>query len=55
MKGDFTNSKKMALLYILQILGKYSDADHPLTQEQIIEKLDREYNVVLEPRFAGGS
>lgn len=48
MKGDFTNSKKLALLYILQILGKYSDADHPLTQEQIIEKLDREYNVVLE-------
>lgn len=42
------NSKKLALLYILRILEKYSDIDHPLTQEQIIQKLDRDYNIVLE-------
>lgn len=40
--------KKMALLRILQILTKYTDADHPLTQQAIIEKLDELYNIQLE-------
>ena len=41
-------NKKLALLYILQILQKESDADHPLTQQDLIEKLERDYGIVLE-------
>ena len=31
--------KKLALIRIWQILKEYSDYDHPLTQEDIAEKL----------------
>lgn len=43
-----TESKKLALLRILQILEDYSDADHPMTQGQISEKLLQEYGIELE-------
>ena len=41
-------AKKLALLRILQILHKYSDLKHPLTQEKIACYLDSEYGIVIE-------
>ena len=41
-------AKKLALLRILQILHKYSDHQHPLTQEKIAYYLDSEYGIVIE-------
>lgn len=43
MPGD--SGKKVVILYILQILRRYTDADHPMTQQQIIEKLRSEYGI----------
>lgn len=40
-----TGTKKMLNLMILNILEKYSDADHCLTQKRIIELLDLEYGM----------
>ncbi len=37
------SGKKTIILYILQILQKYTDADHPMTQQQIAEKLRAVY------------
>lgn len=41
-------AKKLALLRVLQILHKYSDLQHPLTQEKIAYYLDSEYGIVIE-------
>ena len=41
-------SKKMALLRIWEILKKYSDYDHPMTQDEIAIHLESEYGIVLE-------
>lgn len=45
---DALEPKKLALLRILQILKKYSDFDHPLTQEEIAAHLERDYGIVIE-------
>ena len=37
--------KKIIILYILQILRKYTDADHTMTQQQIAEKLRSEFGL----------
>ena len=34
------------ILCVLRILEKYTDADHPLTQEQIAEKIAKEFSVL---------
>lgn len=41
-------SKKMAFIRILQILQKYSDCDHPLTQSKIAYYLENDYGIILE-------
>ena len=41
-------NKKLALLYILRILQEDSDADHPLTQSDIADRLEQRYGIVLE-------
>lgn len=41
-------NKKLALLYLLQIVQKESDPDHPLTQQDLIDKLYRDYGILLE-------
>ncbi len=41
-------SKKLALLRVLHVLEYYSDADHPLTQEDIVNHLERDYGIILE-------
>lgn len=45
---DNLEPKKLALIRILQILEKYSDYDHPLTQEDIARHLEKEYGIVIE-------
>ncbi len=42
MKVIGTGSKKVLILQILDIMKKYSDADHPLTQQEIIRYLKEE-------------
>lgn len=37
--------KKIIILYILQILRKYTDSGHTMTQQQIAEKLRTEYDL----------
>ena len=39
------NGKKIIILYILQILRKYTDNTHTMTQQQIMEKLRGEYGL----------
>ena len=45
---DSLEPKKLALLRIWQILQKYSDFNHPLTQDDIAEHLDHDYGIVIE-------
>ena len=45
--------KKLALLRIWQILRKHSDYDHPLTQEDIINYLDKDYGIQMERKAIG--
>lgn len=40
--------KKMLILNILEILRKHTDEDHPLTQRQIIDYLDRDYGMTAD-------
>lgn len=42
------NERKLIILYILQIMEKYSDANHYLTQKDIIEILEKEYGITAE-------
>ena len=44
---------KLALLRILQILEQYSDFDHPLKQQDIIDRLDKDYGIVIERKAVG--
>lgn len=45
---DKFEPKKLALIRIWQILHQYSDYDHPLTQDDIAEYLEKEYGIVIE-------
>ncbi len=46
-------SKKLALLRVLHILEYYSDSDHPLTQEEIVAYLEKDYGIVVERKAVG--
>ena len=46
-------SKKLALLRILQILKDKSDADHPLKQEDIAKRLADDYGIEIERKAIG--
>lgn len=45
--------KKLAIIRILQILYKHSDADHPLTQDEIATYLLNDYGIELERKAIG--
>ena len=45
--------KKLALLRVLQILEKHSDAEHPLKQEDIARCLEDEYGIIIERKAIG--
>ncbi|MBQ2119198.1 MAG: WYL domain-containing transcriptional regulator [Clostridia bacterium] len=50
---DNLEKKKLALLRILQILQKHSDADHPLKQEDIARFLYEQYGITVERKAIG--
>lgn len=52
MKNSFEPTK-LALVRILQILEQYSDFDHPLKQQDIIDYLDRDYGIAIERKAVG--
>jgi predicted DNA-binding transcriptional regulator YafY len=43
----------LALLRILQILQKHSDCDHPMTQDEIVDRLDKDYGILIERKAVG--
>lgn len=45
--------KKLALIRILQILERYTDSAHPMTHDEITNKLDLMYNVTIERKAIG--
>ncbi|WP_026527999.1 helix-turn-helix transcriptional regulator [Butyrivibrio sp. VCD2006] len=45
-----TGNKKMLNMLILEILKKYSDEDHSLTQQEIIKQLNRNYGMECDRR-----
>lgn len=45
---DSMQPKKLLIINILEILKTYSDASHPLTQQEIIELLQRDYGMDCE-------
>lgn len=45
-----TGNKKMLNMLILEILRKYSDENHPLTQQEIIKLLDKNYGMECDRR-----
>lgn len=50
---DNLKPKKLAILFILQILEKYSDESHPLTQEDIARYLSKDYSIEIERKAIG--
>lgn len=44
----FSSNKKLSIIYILEILREYSDENHPLTQSEIISKLNNIYGMQYE-------
>lgn len=45
---SFDSGKKMSILRILNILKQYTDADHPMTQQQIADKLLELYDMPVD-------
>ena len=50
---DSLEPKKLALLRVLQILETYSDCEHPLKQEDILDLLSKDYSIELERKTIG--
>ena len=46
-------NKKLALLRILDILKEESDINHPLKQEDIVQKLSDVYGIDIERKAVG--
>lgn len=45
---DSLEPKKLALIRIWQIFQRYSDYDHPLTQDDVARYLESDYGIVIE-------
>lgn len=48
-----SETKTLALLRIWQILQRYTDCDHKLTQEEIADILEKDYGIVMERKAIG--
>ena len=46
-------AKKTLIMRIYQILDEYSDEEHPLTQQNIIDILERDYDIPCERKAVG--
>lgn len=47
------DSKQLSLLRVLQIFRQYSDFDHTLTQNDVLDYLERDYGIILERKSVG--
>lgn len=47
------SNKKLILLYVLEILKKYSDETHPLTQSDIVKIIEETYGMTCERKAIG--
>lgn len=47
-EDKITNPKKIIILRMLEILTKYSDADHKLKHSEILRILDKDYGIICE-------
>lgn len=45
--------KKLALVRILHILERHTDCNHPLTHEEIVSRLEHDYNITVERKAIG--
>lgn len=50
-----SSNKKLSILYVLRILEKYSDENHLLTQEDIVQKIYSIYGMECERKSIGAS
>ena len=50
-----TGNKKASILLILKVLEEYSDENHFLTQQNIIDKVDELYGLELERKSVANS
>lgn len=48
IKPMYDPPKKLSILYILDILSKETNRDHPISQAEIIHLLERDYNLKIE-------
>ena len=53
MDPELSDARSLATLYLLKILQEHSDADHALTQKQMIGYLENEYGVAAERKKIG--
>ena len=49
------SNKKLLTIYILEILKEYSDEEHPMLQNDIINKLDSNYNMSCDRKSVGAN
>lgn len=47
------SNKKLILLYVLEVLKRYSDESHPLTQTDIIKHIENMYGMTCERKAIG--
>ena len=50
---DNLEPKKLALIRIWEVLHKYSDYRHPMTQNEIGKKLEKDYGIIIERKAIG--
>lgn len=50
---DDSINKRLALLWIMQVLKNYSDIDHPLKQEEIVTYLSNDFGLKIERKAVG--
>lgn len=48
-------NKKSSILLVLKVLEEYSDEDHYLTQQEILDKIYQDYDIELERKSVGSS
>ena len=54
-KNDSKANVKLRFLYVLDILNKYSDEEHPIQQLEIMSILEKQYNIVCDRKSISNS
>ena len=52
-KNESLESKKLAIIRILQILNKYTDENHLLKHSEIVNLLNLDYGIEIERKAVG--